>query len=798
MTKAAPPPRVAVLAPWLLDPYQRNVAAGAMDVARAAGAQILCTTGDGLDAGDPRAAARCSCFELLQRHPLDAVVAISASLAHDPSFLAPFLASFRGRTVSVGFEVAGFDSVVVDNEPGLLDLVLHLIDVHGRRRLAFILGPDKHPEAEARVRAFRRALELRGLAVDPELLVAGDFGEGSGSRAVAELWDGKRVPPDAVVATNDMVAHRVLETLRARGIRVPYDVSVTGYDDNPVALVASPPLATVRQPLRELGGAAMHLALDPAPGTRLLRLPTVAVLRASCGCLDASDQSLRDAQIDILSRKDTEDLLDAFERDLAKRGSSHLLDRARRIVLGHADRDRCCDAVLSLVVSLRGSPRARQVGVRADDVIHRVRDFLASVSRLSLIAQQHETDRRDTALREVNEPLIGAAGTQEQMLEAVLAPLDNLPFSGVAVVLRGQDRRSARLAAAYVRGGRRQVPSKREWYPDAQLLPQGMLPDDRPWERILSPLLFGREAAGFVLFDGRIEDHALMLSLQVELGAGLDRLAREKELEAAYAMLKANTERLIVAEKMASLVRMTAGLAHEMNTPLAAIRAAADELADLVEEYRTSITAAHASIEDHVAIGRDMTTSVEIISRSSERLAEFIRTIRGQVRDTGESRREAFDPREVVRDCLHELTKLAENGRCILEMGGDVEADLYGDRSRFATLTQALVENAIEATRPKGGGKLRVVVEPMGEHVEMRVIDCGVGIAKEHVRRVFDPMFSTKPFGEAAGMGLTVAHAIATVEYGGTIEIESRPGEGTTVIVRLPRRSPSVPAPPSA
>jgi LacI family transcriptional regulator len=180
------------------------------------------------------------------------------------------------------------DVVAADNRPGTINLVDHLFEVHGRRRLYYVAGPADAPDARERRAAFEQVL-----ADHPEATISGFF-EGrfssqSGEEAAREILAlGRGALPDAVVCGNDLMAIGVIRELSAAGVRVPADVAVVGFDDvYPGALLALP-LTTVRQPMRRLGERASTRLLerikDPALAHKVELLPTELVVRASCGC----------------------------------------------------------------------------------------------------------------------------------------------------------------------------------------------------------------------------------------------------------------------------------------------------------------------------------------------------------------------------------------------------------------------------------------------------------------------------------------------------------------------------------
>ncbi|MBC8077245.1 MAG: substrate-binding domain-containing protein, partial [Chloroflexales bacterium] len=130
---------------------------------------------------------------------------------------------------------------------------------------------------------FRNGLRDHDIELPPELIVAGDFSRDGGAHAALQLIE--RDPLlTAIFALNDVMAVGVLAALRARGVSVPSDVSVVGFDDIPLAQDVTPTLSTVRVPMVAMGARALTLALETqTPELRVEHLPTEVVLRASTG-----------------------------------------------------------------------------------------------------------------------------------------------------------------------------------------------------------------------------------------------------------------------------------------------------------------------------------------------------------------------------------------------------------------------------------------------------------------------------------------------------------------------------------
>jgi LacI family transcriptional regulator, xylobiose transport system transcriptional regulator len=170
------------------------------------------------------------------------------------------------------------------NWAGGLAAAQHLIEL-GHRRIGMISGPEDMLCSIARVDGYRSALERAGIRFDPGLVRAGDFHVDGGRSAAARLLDLER-PPTAIFAGSDLQALGVYEAARPRGIKIPDDLSVVGYDDLRIARWVGPPLTTIRQPLTEMAETAARLLIrmvdDPdAPVNQRFDLATSLVVRES-------------------------------------------------------------------------------------------------------------------------------------------------------------------------------------------------------------------------------------------------------------------------------------------------------------------------------------------------------------------------------------------------------------------------------------------------------------------------------------------------------------------------------------
>ena len=198
----------------------------------------------------------------------------------------------RIPVVVVGRQIKGLNCLGIDNAQGAYEGVLHLIEL-GHRRIAHIAGPHSHPDAVERLKGYRKALQDAGIPFDPALLVEGDYLEPSGVLAVEALL-ARGALFTAILAANDQMAYGANVALYRRGIRVPQDVSLVGFDDLPSSNYFSPPLTSVRQPGQEMGWEAARWVLAMLEGKPYTPRPlsTRLMVRESTGLLRSPSSRL--------------------------------------------------------------------------------------------------------------------------------------------------------------------------------------------------------------------------------------------------------------------------------------------------------------------------------------------------------------------------------------------------------------------------------------------------------------------------------------------------------------------------
>jgi LacI family transcriptional regulator len=258
-------------------PWAVEIIRGVEDVAHGAG------VGTVVSAIHRRSASTRQWMRNLQARATDGVILVASDVQ------SPLYADLRRLNIpTVVVDPAGVPAhdvptVGAANWSGGLAATEYLLSL-GHRRIGFIAGPRQLLCSRTRLDGYRSALEAAGIPVADELIRPGDFYHESGFTCGAELL-GLDSPPTAVFAASDQMAFGVYEAVRQRGLRVPDDMSIVGFDDLPEARWSSPPLTTVRQPLSEMGMLAARTVLRLAQGEQTeslrLELATQLVLRDS-------------------------------------------------------------------------------------------------------------------------------------------------------------------------------------------------------------------------------------------------------------------------------------------------------------------------------------------------------------------------------------------------------------------------------------------------------------------------------------------------------------------------------------
>jgi len=281
--------------------------------------------------------------------------------------------------------------------------------------------------------------------------------------------------------------------------------------------------------------------------------------------------------------------------------------------------------------------------------------------------------------------------------------------------------------------------------------------------------------------------------------------SRNEELEKGKAQLQLMQSRIVQSEKMAALGQIAAGIAHELNNPVAFVHGNLDilnqttaSLVEMLKFYESSdlpvdVAAKAAELKADIRYLSSMDDLEAIIAdcrEGTDRIREIVQNLR-----TFSRLDEAAFKKSDVNAGIDSTTRLLSqyfnfgNINLVRDYGELPQIDAFG--SQLNQVWMNLLVNAAQAIG-KGNGDVQITTRLSGEEIVVTIADTGCGIAKQYLNRIFDPFYTTKPVGEGTGLGLSICFGIVE-RHGGTISVESTLGKGTVFTVKLPVHIETIP-----
>jgi signal transduction histidine kinase/CheY-like chemotaxis protein/ABC-type sugar transport system substrate-binding protein len=729
-----------------------------------------------------------------------------------PAIIAGYLEPLVAEGYPVVFAGAGEQGrdVIADNENGIYQALEHLV-FHGHRRIAFVAGHRDRVQGDSgrRLRAYRSAMTEYGLDLDDRLIVYGSHTTAGGRQAMRRIL-GQGVPFTAVLASNDSSAIGVVEVLREAGLRVPQDVAVIGFDDLLEAGAQLPPLTTVHYPAFEEGYQSLKLLLDYIAGRVVedvtVRVPTRLVIRESCGCLpgDALSVSLP-ARTTPEAKGAHSGPMDA--RSKVARAMAHAVSVAVHRLTWDEVYDLCHQMALSFLQSLKqGDASVFRLAVHGvlcrvtlsqDDL--RIWRVAISVLRDSLPllldpdsprpVQQQAGDLLHWASVAIGEAAWGrharhrlgqaqvadrigemtaqffAALDTDDIYDVLAQSLPEIGIQHVAVALyEAQD--SDPVAWSVL-----QTPHERDdplRFATRRFPPDGLYPEDRPFQLAVLPLLIQGTLSGFVALDASNLEPCADVVRQLAAALWEVRLYREA-VEARQ--LAEEADRL--KSHFLSIV------SHELRTPLNLIAGLSDML---------------------LQGGQQMASGKYLVDREDvERIYVNAQHLDGLIRDVLDLMRCELGTLRLAHerlDLAQVLATVSAMGAQLAEAKGlswraEVPPGLplvWGDRTRLRQVTLNLVNNAVKFTTQ---GEVALSALANGDSVLVTVRDTGLGIPPVEQSLIFDEFHQSERTAARGygGLGLGLAICRRLIEaHGGDIGVWStgEEGAGSTFYYTLP------------
>ena len=570
-------PTIGVIVDSMSAGYQTTLWRELKTAAEQADANLIGFVGRELDPGSGSAHQANAIYRLISPHTVDGLILLTGTIAHrsTPEELKAFARQYQPLPmVSIAAQIEGVPSILLDNYAGIRAVMEHLIEGHNAREIAFIRMPEGHEEGDERYRAYRKTLEDYGIPFDPDLVVNGEFYE-QADAAIQLLYDERKRNPEAIVVVDDDMAIPVIAALNARGIAVPEDVIITGFDDIEAGRYNNPPLTTVRQPLREQAQQAVQMALAAVRGTTLPMQRTLTpdlVIRESCGCyqeqlrqaaaplqpIKPDAESITECRADIIAHmaQDSglentallDDFLAAFNTALESGNERQFFAAFSKIlhqtVAARDDVSKWQSAVSALRQHVLAFLRGKAELAPAENLIQQARVLIADVSRREQTRTMMGLRRQQMAFRYLGQA-INLADSRQNLFGILSREITNIGIQEHTVSLYDQqnpEAETAHLVSARTLEGAAKLPPEGLAYPLEEFLPAEVLPRDRQFTWLVKPLIYGDEQFGFAAFSATSPDETIYDSLAEQISAGLESTKLLQQVEQRSIQLQTASE----------------------------------------------------------------------------------------------------------------------------------------------------------------------------------------------------------------------------------------------------------------
>ena len=577
-------------------PKRKTIGIFASQVGRAWGAEFIAGINDAAEALDVNVvhfvggvlkrsrdsttnAGSFGLYDLAQPAQFDGLI-LTADVAYGAN--ADDLKAFRERfgdvpMVTQSVELEGASMFIPDNAEGMRAEVRHLIEAHGYKRIAFVRGIPGQIDAEQRFQAYKDELKANGLRFEEKLIVEGDFTPESGRDAVRTLWDERGARVQAIVAANDRMAFGALETLQQRGIRVPEDVAVAGFDDLREAQATGVPLTTVRQSFYTAGKQAFEALLKRINGGTIQKVtvtPTQLLVRWSCGCLPENVKQAAVAPRDVAKTGKLENKREAALRALLNAAGVTERDASRgefRETFGRAwdsflmalnetstsdDFLKAINALVELmqkhalsagvwhnVISVMrryalGGITSHTTMLLAENLFQQARLLTGELSQRAQAYRRLALEQQENILQGFSFSMAPAMS----MGEVGAAVTEHFPAMGIArwyVMFYSEAGRSSSLAQEnynllfQYEHGKFEIPQKPTLLTTGQLTPHGHLQTERRYTAVVMPLSLAGNRFGFMWAEMGMRDWEVYVRVRNLVSSALLRILLVQQKEQA-------------------------------------------------------------------------------------------------------------------------------------------------------------------------------------------------------------------------------------------------------------------------
>jgi methyl-accepting chemotaxis protein/DNA-binding LacI/PurR family transcriptional regulator len=656
----------------------------------------------------------------------------------------------KAPNVVLNFPARGFPCITIDQD-GIRYVIEHLIEVHHKKKILFISGNKGNVEAEARLAVYKETLLAHQLSIDPAYIFYGDFSnQHCGEAIIEEALVKKHLSFDAVVCANDLIAASAITGLKKQGLAVPYDIAVTGFDDEVRAKFSLPSLTTVQASFSEMITLGVKRLFKILNGEKVPAVtenfPTRMIVRQSCGCLPDSILSVTAGKANTKSRStrlvNTSEMFtqmnDALGQSASKLGDGwqkNLWEGFCSAQKNHTPEP----FIQPLDLLLRQSVND---GIPVDQwqkVLYRMKQYAHSAfswrMKNSLLASEDLftqgriliSETNNNLSRRINLDLQDFDGILLSSIQSILSTFNmegflnalctsipnNLPVSAIYLIVYENQlwpAEQARLILAYdKKEGRLPILQDEAVYPSRDILPHRYFPLDRAYHYVVAPLYFQQENLGYVVFEAE-KTGSFFSPLQKIIAGALKGVLLFNQRDELLNHVASSANGIADSSNhLDSIIGETNIALQQISQSMDQISQGASQQADAVSNTVLSVDQM-ASISQTIAsqadmgstfaeqVTRDATKGVDLGNAAVSGMDEIRDTVSLAVEKVGQMSTQSLQIQSIL-ETMEEITSQTN----LLALNAAIEAARAGEHGRgfavVATEVRKLAEKSNQSTK---------------------------------------------------------------------------------------------------
>ncbi|MGB9768589.1 MAG: diguanylate cyclase [Dictyoglomus turgidum] len=518
--------RIGVIVNYLYEEYQLKVISGIINTSRKYNIDLFIFVGGNLNY-DIENLQRNKIYQLINYKDIDGLIILGLVLGYNipKEKIIGFYKNFSDiPTVSIGLTVENFPSITIDNSKGFINLLDHLVKDHKYKNFTFVTGPLNNDEAKERYEIFLKIMRENNIEIKDDYIYEGDFSKFSGINAVRTFLDERKLKPDVIVFSNDMMAIGGIEELKRRKIKIPEDIAITGFDNIEESYFITPSLTTVNQPLYELGEKALEICLSIILGEKVkenIVLPTRLIIRESCGhkeeifnkAIPPSEKKIVNiTEAKILKNKFleflTEDsqikkenyelfskIYDLFFTSLFEKRQI-FLEKIHEYLEKNLSTTEELKEIVFLIDSFTKIYLEKDLKKDAETLILKAERIISTYSEKLLRYDQYKTNEEIELLGYIGSDLLSSF-RMEDIIERISARLPELNINSFYLVFTDENLKEKKLIFAHLRDENVREEIKLSF---DEIIPKKLYPKERK-ELIVKPLYFQENFFGYMVLE---------------------------------------------------------------------------------------------------------------------------------------------------------------------------------------------------------------------------------------------------------------------------------------------------------